>query len=115
MPKIVFKAVTGGPVTNMRWEEDGYVLQPGEQIYSGSSIPAMNPCSVWDGTQIQVNAAKWQALQALQLTDAELPRGTEDMIDVLIAKGVIAVTDLPAAAQTRQTNKKAARAAYIGS
>jgi hypothetical protein len=114
MARIVLQATAGGSITNMRYVDDSYVLQANEHVYSGALIPDLNPCSIWDGATIQVNAAKWQALQALQLTDAELPRGTEDMIDVLIAKGVIAVTDLPAAAQTRHTNKKAARAAYTG-
>ena len=42
-------------------------------------------------------------------TDAALARVTEDLIDVLIDKGVIQFTDLPAAAQTKLLQRRQTR------
>jgi hypothetical protein len=49
---------------------------------------------------------------ALITTDSGMSRTEEDIIDALVAKGVIALADLPEAVQTRYAAKKAARAAY---
>ena len=44
------------------------------------------------------------------LTDAELARVTEDLIDVLIDRGVIQFTDLPVAAQNKLLQRRQTRA-----
>ena len=46
----------------------------------------------------------------LALTDAELARVTEDLIDVLIDRGVIQFTDLPVAAQNKRLQRRQTRA-----
>ena len=46
----------------------------------------------------------------LALTDAELARVTEDLIDVLIDRGVIQFTDLPVAAQNKLLQRRQTRA-----
>ena len=51
------------------------------------------------------------AKQALAATDADMPRVVEDLVDLLIANGVITETDLPQEARDKLTNRKAKRAA----
>lgn len=46
----------------------------------------------------------------LALTDAELARVTEDLIDVLIDRAVIQFTDLPLAAQNKLLQRRQTRA-----
>ena len=46
----------------------------------------------------------------LALTDAELARVTEDLIDVLIDRAVIQFTDLPVAAQNKLLQRRQTRA-----
>jgi hypothetical protein len=48
-------------------------------------------------------------LQALAATDQELARVTEDLIGVLVKKGVILFTDLPAAVQAKLLDREALR------
>jgi hypothetical protein len=48
--------------------------------------------------------------QALSQSDAAIARVLEDLIDVLISRGVIQFTDLPAAAQTKLLSRREARA-----
>ncbi|TSE24896.1 hypothetical protein Tsedi_01756 [Tepidimonas sediminis] len=50
------------------------------------------------------------ARDALARTDAELARITEDLIDILIARGVIQFTDFPPAAQAKLLRRRATRA-----
>lgn len=50
------------------------------------------------------------ASNPLALTDAELARVTEDLIDVLIDRGVIQFTDLPVAAQNKLLQRRQTRA-----
>ncbi|TCS98260.1 hypothetical protein EDC36_10516 [Tepidimonas ignava] len=47
----------------------------------------------------------------LSRTDADLARITEDLIDILIARGVIQFTDFPAPAQAKLLQRRASRAA----
>ncbi len=42
-------------------------------------------------------------------TDKVMPRSTEDLIDVLVSKGTIALTDLPQKTQDVLTDKKSKR------
>lgn len=46
----------------------------------------------------------------LALTDTDLARVTEDLIDVLIDRGVIQFTDLPVAAQNKLLQRRQTRA-----
>lgn len=50
------------------------------------------------------------ASNPLSLTDADLARVTEDLIDVLIDRGVIQFTDLPVAAQNKLLQRRQTRA-----
>lgn len=50
------------------------------------------------------------ASNPLALTDAELARVTEDLIDVLIDRSVIQFTDLPVAAQNKLLQRRQTRA-----
>ncbi|MEJ2059481.1 MAG: hypothetical protein P8Y64_03185 [Gammaproteobacteria bacterium] len=45
----------------------------------------------------------------LKATDADLARVTEDLIDVLVEKGVIMMTDLPEAARQKLITRRQAR------
>jgi len=49
------------------------------------------------------------ALDTLTSTDIPMVRGIEDLVDVLVAKGVIAMSDLPQALQDRIATRKNAR------
>lgn len=48
--------------------------------------------------------------KALSETDADLARVLEDLIDVLITRGVIQFTDLPEAAQAKLLERRQTRA-----
>ena len=50
------------------------------------------------------------SVDALSQTDAAIARVLEDLIDVLITKGVIQFTDLPEAAQTKLMTRRQTRA-----
>ena len=55
------------------------------------------------------NDAKEQIINALAQSDTELARVTEDLITVLVKKGVILFTDLPEAVQTKLLDREALR------
>ena len=46
-------------------------------------------------------------------TDTEMTRITEDMVDLLISKNIILLTDLPSAAQEKLNLRKRLRAKYL--
>ena len=48
--------------------------------------------------------------QALSESDAAIARVLEDLVDVLITRGVIQFTDLPEAAQSKLLNRRQTRA-----
>lgn len=50
-------------------------------------------------------------VEALSQTDLALARVLEDLIDTLIAKGLIQFTDLPVAAQAKLLSRRETRAA----
>lgn len=50
----------------------------------------------------------------LRQSDLEMVRVLEDLIEVLMSKGVISITDLPPAAQTKLTNRAQARRSLSG-
>ena len=53
-------------------------------------------------------------LLQLQRSDLEMVRVLEDLIEVLMSKGVISITDLPHAAQTKLMNRAQARRQLSG-
>ena len=53
------------------------------------------------------------ALTALQRTDQNMSRITEDLVDVLVAKGIIALADLPESARGKLENRKELRSKII--
>tara|TARA_R110001592_G_scaffold9288_1_gene49516 strand:- start:7947 stop:8174 length:228 start_codon:yes stop_codon:yes gene_type:complete len=55
------------------------------------------------------NDAKAQIINALAQSDAELARVTEDLITVLVKKGVILFTDLPEPVQAKLLDREALR------
>ena len=50
-----------------------------------------------------------QIIQQLTVSDLEMARVTEDLIDVLISKGTILLTDLPKAAQDKLAARRGMR------
>lgn len=63
----------------------------------------------WFNSQSMENS-----LQQLRQTDSEMIRVLEDLIHVLMTKGVLRITDLPAAAQHKLVNRSQAREALGG-
>ncbi len=55
------------------------------------------------------NQSVESSLQQLRQTDPEMIRVLEDLIHVLMTKGVLRITDLPAAAQHKLVNRSHAR------
>lgn len=53
-------------------------------------------------------------LYQLQQSDLEMVRVLEDLIEVLMSKGVISITDLPPAAQTKLASRAQARRSLSG-
>ncbi len=58
--------------------------------------------------------AREASLRKLQQSDLEMVRVLEDLIEVLMSKGVISITDLPEAAQTKLINRAQARRSLSG-
>lgn len=58
--------------------------------------------------------ARAATLLQLQQSDLEMVRVLEDLIDVLMSKGVISITDLPPAAQTKLISRAQARRTLSG-
>jgi len=63
----------------------------------------------------QDDANKQLIIQALAASDPELARVTEDLIGVLVKKGVILFTDLPDAVQNKLLDREALRSKLQGS
>ena len=63
---------------------------------------------------IKVNTLRTETLQQLQQSDLDMVRVLEDLIEVLMSKGVISITDLPLAAQNKLLNRAKARRALGG-
>jgi hypothetical protein len=63
----------------------------------------------WLAGQLMENS-----LQQLQQSDLDMIRVLEDLIDVLIQKGVVRITDLPEAAQAKLLGRSKARDALGG-
>ena len=83
--------------------EEREITQPTyEALVSAWEVNPANP----DAPALQ----RAKLIQQLAQTDAKIPRITEDVLDALITKGVIALTDLPAAAQQQLAQRKQLRA-----
>lgn len=54
------------------------------------------------------------SLLQLRQSDLEMVRVLEDLIEVLMSKGVISITDLPLVAQNKLTNRAQARRSLSG-
>jgi hypothetical protein len=77
------------------------------------------------GRLMQMSSAQMAAVDAavsvdnlksqLEATDAAFIRVTEDLITALVAKGTIALTDLPAASQAKLSSRQALRKQISGS
>lgn len=59
------------------------------------------------------NSNQEGAKSYLSYTDTEMTRITEDIVDLLISKHVILLTDLPTAAQEKLNLRKRLRAKYL--
>lgn len=66
--------------------------------------------SSWDEVVLTVAETTQAKTEALTATDSGMSRVTEDLIEILVAKGVIAETDLPADAQAKLSDRRAKRA-----
>ena len=95
--KIVFNAVIGGTISNMRFEQDNYVLQVNENILSSKAIPNISPIATWDGTNITDDLATWQSQMII-------PQWGQDLISSLAISGTLDVTTLSAATQAAFAN-----------
>jgi len=58
---------------------------------------------------LKVNTLRSATLLLLQQSDTEMVRVLEDLIEVLMSKGIISITDLPLAAQNKLLNRAEAR------
>lgn len=63
---------------------------------------------------LKANTLRSANLQQLQQSDLDMVRVLEDLIEVLMSKGVISITDLPVAAQNKLLNRAKARRALGG-
>ena len=76
--------------------------------YEGGSEPQ----ELVDGLAFKtVDEIQQEKIQAVEATDKDMIRIAEDLVDALVSKGVIAITDLPLSAQEKFTNRKAKRSA----
>ncbi|ANI83765.1 MULTISPECIES: hypothetical protein [Kosakonia] len=63
---------------------------------------------------IRIHTMHQETLKRLQQSDLEMVRVLEDLIEVLMSKGIISITDLPQAAQTKLINRTQARLTLSG-
>ena len=76
---------------------------------ASETLPADHPeILAWQDTVVE------KRLQQLRQSDMDMIRVLDDLIQVLTQKGVIRVTDLPAAAQAKLMDRSQAREALDG-
>lgn len=63
---------------------------------------------------IRLREIREASLLQLRQSDLDMVRVLEDLIEVLMTKGVISITDLPLVAQTKLTNRAQARRSLSG-
>jgi len=75
--------------------------------------PAHKNLCKWNGEKVilknQNEIDSDNAVKMLPETDNSMIRVIEDLVDVLITKGLIAITDLPEEAQTKYNSRKSLR------
>ncbi|MVV47047.1 tryptophan synthase subunit beta [Pseudomonas sp. PB120] len=90
----------------------GQLTRVSAEAYTGATetLPADHPdLQAWFASEVMANS-----LKQLKQSDLEMIRVLDDLIQVLITKGVILVTDLPAAAQAKLMDRTQAREALGG-
>ncbi|MBC1188061.1 MULTISPECIES: tryptophan synthase subunit beta [Kluyvera] len=63
---------------------------------------------------LKVESIRAATIQQLQQSDLNMIRVLEDLIEVLMSKGIISITDLPPAAQSKLLNRAQARQTLSG-
>ncbi|MDF0733696.1 tryptophan synthase subunit beta [Pseudomonas entomophila] len=90
-------------------DADGQLLRVEAAAYDGFTeiLPADHAdVQAWFADDVVENS-----LKQLKQSDLDMIRVLEDLIDVLTAKGVFSITDLPAGAQAKLLNRSTARKA----
>jgi len=101
----------------MQAQQTGQVIVPNKSGCPVSTSRPPYPFSTWNQAAEKwdsdpAQSAEYQRNQKaaqLSATDEYMPRVTEDLIDALIAKGVITQADLPEAVKTKLTERKTIR------
>lgn len=92
---------------------DGRIVRVEHASYLGATEQkeeATAEISEW----LKTHALRTATLQLLQQSDADMVRVLEDLITVLMNKGIISITDLPLAAQNKLLNRAEARRTLSG-
>lgn len=83
-----------------------------------TSFPSMTEqnaaCTPEIDAWLRLRESREATLTQLRQSDLEMVRVLEDLIEVLMSKGVITITDLPPAAQTKLTSRAQARRSLSG-
>ncbi|MGF0241697.1 hypothetical protein ACQR3P_20805 [Rhodococcus sp. IEGM1300] len=93
-------------------DAQGQIVRVEESSYDDASetLAADHPdLQAWMASEVMANS-----LKQLKQSDLEMIRVLDDLIQVLTSKGVIRVTDLPAAAQAKLMDRSQAREALGG-
>ena len=92
--KIVYRIDSSGRATNLRFENDDYVLKTGEVEYgSGSRLPNIDELH---SSKYRLRKQKIAELIKLRMRYYTI---IDALIDTLINKGVISVSDFPSEIQ----------------
>jgi hypothetical protein len=111
----------GSSMFYVQRDSDGQLLRVEAEAYAESTetLPADHPdLQAWFANEIMATSHKQlqqiKQLKQLRQSDLEMIRVLDDLIAVLINKGVILVTDLPAPAQAKLMDRSQAREALGG-
>ena len=94
------------PMPYVTRDQSGRVVAMTEELAGGEALPATHP----DVLDFPFQGEADEASRRLLLSDLALLRGLEDLIEVLIAKRVLAWTDLPPAVQEKLLTRRTLRA-----
>jgi hypothetical protein len=102
-------------------DAEGQLMRVEAEAYAESTetLPADHPdLQAWFANEVMATSLKQlkqiKQLKQLKQSDLEMIRVLDDLIEVLISKGVILVTDLPAPAQAKLMDRTQAREALGG-
>ena len=102
-------------------DTDGQLMRVEAEAYAESTetLPADHPdLQAWFANELMATSLtqlkQIKQLKQLRKSDLEMIRVLDDLIEVLISKGVILVTDLPAPAQAKLMDRSQAREALGG-